>query len=66
MQILSALKISFLQITRDRMTFFWNTFFPLILATFFCIVIPNMGKSFDKVDVGIDKNNPHVSILKGI
>ena len=66
MQILSALKISFLQITRDRMTFFWNTFFPLILATFFCIVIPNMGKSFDKVDVGIDKNNPHMSILKQI
>ena len=66
MQILSALKISFLQITRDRMTFFWNTFFPLILATFFCIVIPNMGKSFDKVDVGIDKSNPHMSILKQI
>ena len=48
------------------MAFFWNTFFPLILATFFCIVMPNVGKSFESVNVGIDKNNPNITILKQI
>lgn len=38
----------------------------MILATFFCLVIPNMGKNFDKVNVGINKNNPHEYILKQI
>jgi hypothetical protein len=66
MGILSALKINLLTLVRDKMAFFWNTFFPLILATFFCIVMPNVGKSFESVNVGIDKNNPNITILKQI
>ena len=66
MGILSALKVNLLHLTRDKLNLFWNTFFPMILATFFCLVIPNMGKNFDKVNVGINKNNPHEYILKQI
>ena len=66
MGILSALKVNLLHLTRDKLNLFWNTFFPIILATFFCLVIPNMGKNFDKVNVGINKNNPHEYILKQI
>ena len=66
MGILSALKVNLLHLKRDKLNLFWNTFFPMILATFFCLVIPNMGKNFDKVNVGINKNNPHEYILKQI
>ena len=66
MGILSALKVNLLHLKRDKLNLFWNTFFPMILATFFCLIIPNMGKNFDKVNVGINKNNPHEYILKQI
>ena len=66
MGIISALKVNLLNLTRDKLGLFWNTFFPIILATFFCLIIPNIGKNFDKVDVGINKNNPHEYILKQI
>lgn len=66
MGIISALKVNLLNLTRDKLGLFWNTFFPIILATFFCLIIPNIGKNFDKVNVGINKNNPHEYILKQI
>ncbi len=66
MGIISALKVNLLNLTRDKLGLFWNTFFPIILATFFCLIIPNIDKNFDKVNVGINKNNPHEYILKQI
>lgn len=66
MAILKSLKINLLNTVRDPMTFFWNTFFPIILASFFCMVLPNIGKDFNKVDIGVNKNNPHIQILKSI
>ncbi len=45
MGILSALKVNLLHLTRDKLNLFWNTFFPMILATFFCLVIPTFTLS---------------------
>lgn len=66
MGIISALKVNLLHLTRDKLNLFWNTVFPLILATFFCLVIPNMGKSFTSVNVGISESNPNKAILEQI
>lgn len=66
MRLLSTLKVNLLNLIRNKMTLFWNTFFPIILATFFCLIIPKIGTSFDKVNVGIDKNNSNIHLLKKI
>lgn len=65
-EIISGVKISFITMFRDKMTFFWNSIFPLFLITIMVLVFKSIGKDFEKIDVGMKSTNPSYSIAKSI
>ncbi|MGF0039771.1 ABC transporter permease [Peptoniphilaceae bacterium SGI.131] len=62
-QIFYAAKISYNEIS----TIFWTLLFPIILCSLFHFTFSNLQTNeFEKVKVGIDKNNPYIHIFKQI
>lgn len=66
MDILRSIKLNFLTTIRNKTTLFWNTIFPIFLASFFCIIFSSINPKFEKIDIGMNKSNQYIEIAKKI
>ncbi len=64
MNFFTYFKYSFLSLFRDKMTFFWNTIFPIIISSFFILIFSNFKTDFKKVDIAMKDSNPYISFVK--
>lgn len=65
-EIFSGVKIGIKGMFRDKMTFFWNSIFPLFLITIMVLVFKSIGSDFEKIPVGMKVSNPSYTISKSI
>lgn len=66
MNFLMNVKLSLIHTYRDKMTLFWNTIFPIMLASFFILVFSTINKEPGKIDIAMEKNNPYIEIAEEI
>ena len=58
MNLFRSIKLNILFLFRDLQALFWNTFFPIILATFFTLVFSQFSTSeFKKIDIAIKQDS---------